>query len=142
MRIATRSLPILTDTRGPYFGAFFPGERPRWFKVEYGDAYFLKQHYERGFRNTFRASGGNMFVRRDVFDALRFDVAMGLVGAQLKLGEETDMQERYLSAQPRKGYRRTSSHRTPLHFAAKLRLSYAVSARFRWDCQDPAESAL
>ena len=55
----------------------------------------MNYHYERGFQNTFRASGGNMFVRRDVFDAVRFDVTMGLVGGQLKLGEETDLQERY-----------------------------------------------
>ena len=98
MRTATHSLSILTDTRGPYFGAFLPGERPGWFKVEYGNAYFMNYHYERGFQNTFRASGGNMFVRRDVFDAVRFDVAMGLVGGQHKLGDETDLQERDFGA--------------------------------------------
>jgi glycosyltransferase involved in cell wall biosynthesis len=116
---------------GPYFGAFLPGERPGWFKVEYGNAYFLNYHYERGFQNTFRASSGNMFVRRDVFDAVRFDVAMGPVGKQLRLGEETNLQERYLD-----------THSTERifyepelivhHFIlpVKLRLSYAVQRAF------------
>jgi glycosyltransferase involved in cell wall biosynthesis len=117
---------------GPYFGAFLPGNRPGWFKVEYGNAYFLSYHYERGFQNTFLASSGNMFVRRDVFDAVRFDVAMGPVGNQLKLGEETNLQERYLATHSTEKVfyePRLIVH----HFIlpVKLRLSYAVQRAFQ-----------
>jgi glycosyltransferase involved in cell wall biosynthesis len=83
---------------GPYVGGFLPGDRPRWFKIEYGDAYFLELEYEKGFQDKFRASSGNMFVRRDVFDSVRFDVDMGPKGNKLKVGEETDLQERFLRA--------------------------------------------
>lgn len=117
---------------GPYFGAFLPGERPGWFKVEYGNAYFMNYHYERGFQNTFRASGGNMFVRRDVFDAVRFDVAMGLVGGQLKLGEETDLQERYLGTHPTERVFYESALIVHHYIVpVKLRLSYAVRRAFQ-----------
>ena len=37
-----------------------------------------------------------MFVRRDVFESVRFDVAMGPKGYQLKVGEETELQDRFL----------------------------------------------
>lgn len=85
---------------GPYVGAFLPGDRPNWFKIEYGNAYFLKHRYEKGFQDEFRASGGNMFVRRDVFETLRFDVTLGIKGGELKMGEEVDLQEQFLQAHP------------------------------------------
>jgi len=85
---------------GPYIGAFLPGDRPRWFKIEYGNAYFIERHYERGFQDEFRASSGNMFVRRDVFETLRFDVNFGPIGGKLRLHEETELQERFLRAHP------------------------------------------
>jgi glucosyl-dolichyl phosphate glucuronosyltransferase len=81
---------------GPYFGAFLPGNRPNWFKIDYGDAHFVTRHFPRGFQSGFRASSGNMFVRRDVFESVTFDVAMGPKGNQLKIGEEKDLQERFL----------------------------------------------
>lgn len=81
---------------GPYYGAFLPGDHPKWFKVEYGDAPFITQRYGKGFQEKFRASSGNMFVRRDVFENVLFDVTMGPKGDQLKIGEETDLQERFL----------------------------------------------
>lgn len=123
---------------GPYFGAFLPGKRPEWYKVEYGNAYFLNHHYERGFQNTFRASSGNMFVRRDVFDAVRFDVEMGPVGAQLKLGEETDLQERYLSTRPTQRVFYEPAL-IVYHFIlpAKLRLSYAAKRAFQGGLSRP-----
>lgn len=85
---------------GPYFGAFLPGDRPEWFKVEYGDAPFIDQGYSKGFQDRFRASSGNMFTRRDVFESVRFDLEMGPKGDQLKIGEETDLQERFLCDHP------------------------------------------
>jgi len=82
---------------GPFFGAFLPGDRPKWFKVEYGDAsQFINVQYPKGFNGEFRACAGNMFVRRDVFESVRFDVAMGQKGYQLKVGEEIDLQDRFL----------------------------------------------
>jgi len=81
---------------GPYTGEFLPGDRPRWFRIEYGNAYFLAHDYERGFQDKFRASSGNMFVRRDVFDSVRFDSNKGPKGNEVKVGEETDLQERFL----------------------------------------------
>ena len=81
---------------GPYFGVFLPGSRPKWFKIEYGDAHFIRRDYPRGFQSGFNASSGNMFVRRDVFESVAFDVTMGPKGSKLKIGEEADLQERYL----------------------------------------------
>jgi glycosyltransferase involved in cell wall biosynthesis len=81
---------------GPYIGAFLPGDRPRWFKIEYGNAYFLSYHLEKGFQDSFRASGGNMLARRNVFEELRFDPTLGMTDRSLKFGEETDLQERFL----------------------------------------------
>lgn len=69
-----------------------------------------------------------MFVRSDILDAVRFDVAMGLLGGQLKLGEETDLQERYLGTHPTKRVFYESAL-IVRHFIlpVKLRLSYAPS---------------
>jgi glucosyl-dolichyl phosphate glucuronosyltransferase len=85
---------------GPYIGGFLPGDRPQWFKLEYGNAYFLEFEYEKGFQEEFRASGGNMIVRRNVFDGVRFDEDLGMKGNQLKVGEELDLQERFLRDHP------------------------------------------
>lgn len=81
---------------GPYVGAFLPGDRPQWFKIEYGNAYFFSQGYEKGFQREFRASGGNMLVRRDVFRDFRFDLKLGMKGNVVRLGEEVDLQDRFL----------------------------------------------
>lgn len=83
---------------GPYVGAFLPQDRPKWFKIEYGNAYFLDEPYDRGFQSKFRASGGNMLVRRDVFHNLRFDPTLGMKGNSVRLGEEVDLQDRFLSS--------------------------------------------
>ena len=80
---------------GPYVGAFLPEGRPQWFKIEYGDAYFLTYHFKRGFHSQFRPSGGNMFINCDVFRALRFDTSLGMKGSRVGIREETDLQERF-----------------------------------------------
>jgi glycosyltransferase involved in cell wall biosynthesis len=89
---------------GPYVGAFLPGKRPQWFKIEYGNAPFLDYGFKKGFQETFRASAGNMIVHRSVFGGVRFDINLGLKSDQLKLGEELgeeiELQERYLRAHP------------------------------------------
>jgi glycosyltransferase involved in cell wall biosynthesis len=83
---------------GPYVGAFLPGSVPKWFKLEYGNAYFLSRRFSRGYQNEFRASGGNMVLRRDVVHGQQFDDRLGVKGNELKLGEEVVLQERYISA--------------------------------------------
>jgi glycosyltransferase involved in cell wall biosynthesis len=85
---------------GPYYGAFLPGYHPEWFKVEYGNAYFLEHDLHRGFHADFRASGGNMIVNAEVFREFRFDDRLGVAGSRLSLGEEIDLQDRYLRAHP------------------------------------------
>jgi len=85
---------------GPYIGGFLPGDRPRWFKREYGNAYFIEFGYDKGFHDDFRASGGNMIVRRDVFGRLRFDENLGMKGTNVNIGEEVDLQERFLLSHP------------------------------------------
>jgi glycosyltransferase involved in cell wall biosynthesis len=85
---------------GPYIGAFLPGDRPKWFKIEYGNAPFLECDYDRGFQDDFLASSGNMFARRSIFDTLKFDINLGPKGKRLGLHEETDLQRRFLRAKP------------------------------------------
>jgi glucosyl-dolichyl phosphate glucuronosyltransferase len=82
---------------GPYIGALLPGEAPKWFKVEYGDAYFLAQNFGRGYQKDFRASGGNMVLHRRVCETQQFDPNLGLRGSQLKFGEEISLQERFMA---------------------------------------------
>lgn len=85
---------------GPYYALFLPGERPGWFKEEYGNAYFLTWNMESGFKNCFFASGGNFFVRRDVFDHCRFDPDMGMTGTRIGYGEETLLQQAFRKTFP------------------------------------------
>jgi glycosyltransferase involved in cell wall biosynthesis len=82
---------------GPYVGAFLPGTNPKWFKTEYGNAYFVAKQYRRGFQEDFRASGGNLVVHRQVCEVQQFDENYGMKGNELKLGEEILLQERFLS---------------------------------------------
>ena len=85
---------------GPYTGAIPPGNVPAWFKSEYGNAYFVAHNFSRGFQQLFRASGGNIFLHRKVFEAHHFDERFGVKGNELKLGEEIVLQNRFLSANP------------------------------------------
>lgn len=86
---------------GPYFAGFLQGRRPRWFEARYGDAYFLdRAGVVGGFAPGFRASGGNMLLRRDVFDTLRFDPAFGMSGGRVAVGEETTLQRAWLERHP------------------------------------------
>jgi glucosyl-dolichyl phosphate glucuronosyltransferase len=86
---------------GPYIGALLPGTvRPKWFRIEYGDAYFLANRFQRGYQMDFRASSGNMILRRRVCEEQRFDPNLGPKGNEMKFGEETFLQNRFLSANP------------------------------------------
>jgi glucosyl-dolichyl phosphate glucuronosyltransferase len=82
---------------GPYVGALLPGATPpKWFRIEYGNAYFLADHLERGFRKDFRASGGNMCVHRAVCEN-QFDEHFGVKGDEMRFGEEIALQDGFLS---------------------------------------------
>ena len=83
---------------GPYIGALLPGTTPpKWFKTEYGNAYFLDDDFKRGYQKDFRASAGNMLLHRRVCEKQQFDPNFGVNGEELKFGEEIDLQERFLS---------------------------------------------
>jgi glycosyltransferase involved in cell wall biosynthesis len=116
---------------GPYLGAFLPGSKPKWFKVEYGNAYFLDFHYKRGFHASFRASGANMAVRRDAFERLRFDESLGMKGDKLGLHEEVDLQQRYLDAHPlERTFYEPAFVVRQLILGHKMRLSYRAKRLF------------
>ncbi|MGY3602739.1 MULTISPECIES: glycosyltransferase family 2 protein [unclassified Bradyrhizobium] len=85
---------------GPYIGALLPATGPKWFKAEYGNAYFLNYGLGRGFQNEFRASAGNMLIHKTVFQTQRFDRKLGMKGNEMKFGEESFLQERFLSKNP------------------------------------------
>jgi glycosyltransferase involved in cell wall biosynthesis len=81
---------------GPFVGAILPGDAPRWFKTEYGDAYFFEK-LERGYHKEFRAAAGNMFLHRRVCEAERFDSSLGPKANEMGFGEETYLQDHFLS---------------------------------------------
>lgn len=86
---------------GPYVGALLPGTSvPKWFKPEYGNAYFLTFDFKRGYQKNFRASGGNMFLHRRVCEAVQFDPNLGMKGNKLQLGEEILLQNKFLNDNP------------------------------------------
>ena len=83
---------------GPYVGALLPGTNPpKWFKTEYGNAYFLADRLKRGYQKDFRASAGNMLLHRSVCEKQQFDPNFGVNGEELKFGEEIDLQDRFLN---------------------------------------------
>jgi hypothetical protein len=83
---------------GPYIGALLPESTPpKWFKPEYGDAYFLTEHLTRGYQKDFRASAGNMILHRSVCEGQQFERSFGPKGNDMKLGEETIFQEHFLT---------------------------------------------
>jgi glycosyltransferase involved in cell wall biosynthesis len=86
---------------GPYFAGFLDGPRPHWFATKYGDAHFLdRPRVVRGFVERFNVTGGNMLLRRDVFDGLRFDPAFGMSGDRIGVSEEVVLQQAWLDAHP------------------------------------------
>jgi glycosyltransferase involved in cell wall biosynthesis len=85
---------------GPYIGALLPGRTPKWFKREYGDAYFLGNNFNRGYQKEFIASGGNMILHRSVCETRQFDQNLGPKANEMKFGEETFLQEHFLNENP------------------------------------------
>ncbi len=72
---------------GPYY-AFYDSPKPRWWK----DAYRSLEHAEsaRPLGAGEYLSGGNIFIRRDVFVRVGgFDPRFGMAGETIAMGEET-----------------------------------------------------
>lgn len=87
---------------GPYYGKYLPGSSSDWFKESFGDSYILQYNLDDGAMPEGRfISGGNMLIRRDVFDEIGlFDTALGMAGDTLNYGEEQDFQKRYILKKP------------------------------------------
>lgn len=86
---------------GPYLGKYFPGNSSTWYKESFGDSYILQYKLENGPMKNRYISGGNMFIRRDVFEKVGlFDVNLGMSGEQVNYGEEVEFQKRFLEAYP------------------------------------------
>lgn len=83
---------------GPYF-AFYMTPKPAWFKDSY--ASHDQGDEARALGPGEYLDGGNVFVRRDVLDALGgFDPGLGMAGKRVAYGEETDLINRLRAADP------------------------------------------
>ena len=80
---------------GPYFGKFLPGHTSTWYKESFGDSYILQYKLPDGPMREHYLSGGNLIIRKDVFDKIGlFDAALGMSGETINYGEEQDFQKR------------------------------------------------
>ena len=81
---------------GPYF-PYYLEPKPRWFKDGYGTSMIIE---EAGFLGPKgHLSGGNMFVRREVFSTIgSFNTDLGMVGDNLAFGEDPDFVHRAQNA--------------------------------------------
>jgi glycosyltransferase involved in cell wall biosynthesis len=115
---------------GPVY-PYYTDEKPAWFK----DEYEIRSHAsETGFHADGRVSGGNFGIRVALFDELgRFNTGLGMVGEDIRLGEEREFVERYKAKTPtslRKIYYDMNffiRHHVP---AYKMRLSYILSRQY------------
>lgn len=80
---------------GPYYGKFLPGRTNTWYKESFGDSYILQYAVPDGPLIDRYLSGGNLIIRRDVFDKIGlFDSELGMSGKKISYGEEQDFQKR------------------------------------------------
>lgn len=80
---------------GPYFGKFLPNSSSAWYKESFGDSYILQYNLPDGPMHHRYLSGGNIIIRRDVFDKVGlFDTGLGMNGEVINYGEEKDFQIR------------------------------------------------
>lgn len=86
---------------GPYFGKYLPGSSSNWYKEKFGDSYILQYGLPNGPLLNRYLSGGNLFIRRDVFEKIGlFDVYLGMNGETISYGEEVDFQKRFIEKYP------------------------------------------
>ena len=90
MKVIERHSPDIMG--GPIY-PYYVSRKPGWFK----DEYEIRKHAEEsGFSLTCRISGGNYIIKKSLLRELgMFDVSLGMVGEQVKLGEERDILEKY-----------------------------------------------
>jgi len=63
---------------GPFLGKYIPGSSSKWFKESFGDSHMLQYDLPNGEIKNRYLSGGNLFVRRDVFEKVGvFDTTLG-----------------------------------------------------------------
>lgn len=86
---------------GPYYGKYLPGSTSTWYKESFGDSYILQYDLPNGPMKNRYLSGGNLFVRRDVFEKIgQFDVDLGMSGEKISYGEEVELQKRFIEKFP------------------------------------------
>ena len=86
---------------GPFLGKYIPGSSSKWFKESFGDSHMLQYDLPNGEIKNRYLSGGNLFVRRDVFEKVGvFDTTLGMSGNQINYGEEDELQMRFVNAFP------------------------------------------
>lgn len=88
---------------GPYLGKYMSSSKSSWFKESFGDSYILQYNLPDGPIDSLNRtlSGGNLFIRRDVFEKIGlFDVNLGMSGDVVNYGEEVEFQKRFISTYP------------------------------------------
>jgi len=86
---------------GPYYGKYLPNVSSKWFKESFGDSYILQYNLPDGPMNGRYLSGGNLIIRRNVFEKIGlFDTNLGMKGNTINYGEEQDLQKRFISQFP------------------------------------------
>ena len=86
---------------GPYYGKYLPNSTSSWFKESFGDSYILQYHLPDGSLQGHYLSGGNIIIRRDVFEKIgTFNTDLGMKGDMIHYGEEQDLQKRFISQFP------------------------------------------
>jgi glycosyltransferase involved in cell wall biosynthesis len=72
---------------GPYF-AYYNSPKQKWIKDEYFS--HITSEMARPLYNSEYLDGGNMFIRRELFESSGgFPLSLGMVGKQIAFGEET-----------------------------------------------------
>jgi len=86
---------------GPYYGRYLLGSSSNWYKESYGDSYILQYDLPNGPMINRYLSGGNLFIRRDVFEKIGlFDTDLGMNGETINYGEEVEFQRRFIKKYP------------------------------------------
>jgi len=86
---------------GPFLGKYMHGYSSAWYKESYGDSHMLQYKLPNGSLRNRYLSGGNLFIRRDVFEKIGvFDPKLGMIGNIINYGEEHDLQMRFIKSYP------------------------------------------
>lgn len=89
------------DVFGGPFQPFYLDEKPKWYKDQYGSFGYRDASPARVLRNDEYVYGGNMFVRRELLEAIGgFNVSLGMKGGELGYWEEIEMQDRIRKRKP------------------------------------------